>query len=60
MNKEISNDAITLTKGANSKIRTWYLKNLGTNKKLFMPSLSSVVFSVPYVKDNGKEEVMKL
>ena len=59
MNKELSSDSITLTKGANSKIRAWYLKNLNSNKKLFMPLLNNVL-SVPYVKENSKEEVMRL
>ena len=59
MNKELSSDSITLTKVANSKIRAWYLKNLNTNKKLFMPILNNVL-SVPYVKENSKEEVMRL
>lgn len=59
MNKELSNDSITLTKGANSKIREWYLKNLNSNRKLFIPSLNNVVL-LPYVKEESREEVMKL
>jgi hypothetical protein len=60
MNKGISNNAITLTKGANAKVRDWYLKNLPINERLFMPSLNNVILSVPYVKESSKEEVMKL
>ncbi len=60
MNKGISNDSITLTKGANSKIRQWYLKHINSNSKLFMPSLNNVTLSVPYVKVESKEEVLKL
>jgi hypothetical protein len=59
MNKVLSSDAVTLTKGANSKIRSWYIRNINSNKKLFIPSLNSVL-SVPYVKEDSKEEVMKL
>ena len=59
MNKELSSDSITLTKGANSKVREWYLKNVQTNRRLFIPSLVNVI-SVPYVKENSKEEVLKL
>ncbi len=60
MNKGISNDFITLTKGANSKIRQWYLKHVNSNSKLFMPSLNNVTPSVPYAKVESKEEVLKL
>jgi len=59
MNNVLSSDAITLKKGANIKIREWYLKNVNTNNKLFVPSLNNVI-SVPYVKEGSKEEVMKL
>ena len=58
MNKNLSSDAIILTKGSNSKIREWFLKCVNNNSKLFMPSLKNVL-SVPYVKDS-KEEVMRL
>ncbi len=60
MNKQLSSDSIALTKGANSKIRAWYLKNLNSNRRLFMPSLNKAILSVPYVKEESKEEVMKL
>jgi hypothetical protein len=60
MNNQLSNDSITLTKGANSKIRAWYLKHINDNKRLFVPSLNNLVLSVPYVKEDSKEEVMKL
>ena len=59
MNNVLSSDAITLKKGANIKIREWYLKNVNTNNKLFVPSLNNVI-SVPYVKEGSKDEVMKL
>jgi len=59
MNKELSKEAITLTKGANSKIRLWYLKNVSSNRKLFIPSLNNVI-AMPYVKEESREEVMKL
>lgn len=59
MDKELSKDSITLTKGANSKIRQWYLMNLGKNRKLFMPSLNNAVM-LPYVKEESREEGMKL
>lgn len=60
MNKSLSNDSITLTKGANSKIRQWYLKHINNNAKLFIPSLNNATLSVPYVKEESKEEVLKL
>lgn len=56
MNKLLSNDSVTLTKGANNKVRKWYLKNVNSNSKLFIPSLNNLeLLSVPYVK----EEVRK-
>ena len=59
MNNVLSSDAIALKKGANIKIREWYLNNVKTNNKLFVPSLNNVV-CVPYVKESSKEEVIKL
>lgn len=58
MDKELPKDSIALTKGANSKIREWYLKNLGKNNRLFMPSFKSAIIAMqPYEK---REEGMKL
>ncbi len=59
MNKELSGNSIALTKGANAKVREWYLKNLGKNNKLFIPSLNNVVM-LPYVKEESREEGMRL
>ena len=58
MDKELPKDSIALTKGANSKIREWYLKNLGKNNRLFMPSLNNVVLAVK--PEELKGEGMKL